>query len=158
MRFGVSIALAISVVIGWGALAGQANYVSQKGSWIRNKAESKIPPDSFIPVDAPLVVTQDDGSALKFVVYAMTPTGFQPGITFEGAYDGKPYAYGTDATRSFMHVSPTSYRTDWKSSDGSSSTEFVNFIAGNSKMRFEGKRTDKAGKTFDYVEVWDRLQ
>lgn len=158
MRFGVSFALVISIVFGSGALAGQSSYVSQKGSWIRNKAESKIPPDSFTPVDAPLVVTQDDGSVLKFVVYAMTPTGLQPGITFEGAYDGKPYAYGTDATRSFIHVSPTSYRTDWKSSDGLSSTEIVTFIASNSKMRFEGKRIDKAGKTLDYVEVWDRLK
>ena len=158
MRFGVYIALAFSIAVGSAALAAQAGYVSQKGTWIRNKAESKIPPDTFAPLDTPVVVTQDDGSVLKFLVYALTPNGIQPGISYEGAYDGKPYPYGQDATRSFMHVSPNSYRTDWKSTDGSSSTETVTFNAGNTKMRFEGKHVDQSGKTVDYVQVWDKLQ
>ncbi len=158
MRPGISLALAVAVLIGSIAQAGQTNYASQRGSWIMNKAESKIPPDTITPSDAPIVVTQDDGNALKFVVYFMTTTGFQPGVTYEGAYDGKPYPYGKDATRSFTRVSPTSYRTDWKSADGSSTTEVVTFIGGNSKMRFEGKGIDKSGKAFDYVQVWDKMQ
>ena len=134
-----------------------ADYASQQGAWIRNKAESKIP-EGLTPADAPKVVMQDNGSGLRFVQFAMTSTGLQPDITYEGAYDGKPYAYGKDATRSFTHISPNSFRTDWKSGDGVSSSEVVTFTADNSKMRIEGKRTDAGGKVTDYVEVWDRLQ
>jgi hypothetical protein len=137
---------------------GAEQFVSQKGSWIRNKAETKIPADGFKPIDTPMVVSTDDGNALKFVVYFMTNEGLQPGITYEGAYDGQPYPFGKGSTLSFTHVSPTSYRTELKSADGSTSSELVTFIANNSKMRFEGKRTEKSGKSYEYVEVWDKMQ
>lgn len=140
------------------AFAADTQYVSQKGSWILNKAETKIPAGGFVPVDTPTMVTLDDGKALKFVIYVMTSTGLQPSITFEGAYDGKPYAYGQDATRSFLHVSANSFRADTKANDGASSSEVVTFAAGNAKMRAEGKYMDAKGKTYDYVEVWDKLQ
>lgn len=133
------------------------DYVSQQGAWIRNKAESKIPA-GVTSTDAPMVVMQDNGTSLRFVVFAMTATGLQPDITYEGAYDGKPYVYGKEGTRSFTHISPNSFRTDWKSGDGISASEVVTFTANNSKMRIEGKRTDAGGKVTDYVEVWDRLQ
>ena len=134
-----------------------ADYASQQGAWIRNKAESKIP-EGITPSDAPMVVMQDNGTALRFVMFAMTETGLQPEITYEGAYDGKPYPYGKEGTRSFTHLSPTSFRTDWKSGEGVTVSELVTFNAANTKMRIEGKRTDAAGKVTDYVQVWDRLQ
>lgn len=144
------------------ALAGFAHaaesYVSQKGEWIRNKAETKIPADGFKPIDTPMVVSKDDGTELKFTIYVMTNEGLQPGITFEGTYDGRPYPFGKGTTLAFTHVSPNSFRTELKSADGSSQTELVTFIANNTKMRFEGKRTEKTGKTYEYVEVWDKMQ
>ena len=36
-------------------------FVSQKGQWIVNKAETKVPADAFIPPEAPMVVSDDDG-------------------------------------------------------------------------------------------------
>ena len=154
MRFAALLLLA-----GFFVNAAQAGeFVSQKGQWIRNKAETRIPADGFTPIDTPMVVMKDDGTALQFVVFFMTNEGLQPGISYEGAYDGKPYPFGKGSTLAFTHVSPTSYRTELKSADGSSSTELVTFIANNTKMRFEGKRTEKSGKTYDYVEVWDKMQ
>ena len=88
----------------------------------------------------------------------MTATGLEPGPSFDGSYDGKPVAFGKEATRSFLHVSPNSFRTDLKTNDGTSSTEIVTFAANNSKMRAEGRFTDAKGKIYDYVEVWDKLQ
>lgn len=152
------LAVLLAAVVGTATLAADSQYISQKGTWITNKAETKIPPGGFTPLDTPVVVTQDDGTALNFVAYVMTGTGLQPGIAFEGAYDGKPYPYGKDTTRSFLHVSPSSFRTDVKAADGSSSTEVVTFAAGNAKLRAEGKFTDAAGKTYDYIQVWDKLQ
>ena len=154
MRFAALLVLAGFFV----SAAHAAEFVSQKGEWIRNKAETQIPADGFKPIDTPMVVTKDDGTELKFIVYFMTNEGLQPGITFVGAYDGKPYAFGKGTTLAFTHVSPTSYRTELKSADGSSSSEVVTFIANNTKMRFEGKRTEKSGKSYDYVEVWDKMQ
>ena len=154
MRFAALLLLA-----GFFVNAAQAGeFVSQKGQWICNKAETKIPADGFTPIDTPMVVMKDDGTTLLFVVFFMTNEGLQPGISYEGAYDGKPYPFGKGSTLAFTHVSPTSYRTELKSADGSSSTELVTFIANNTKMRFEGKRTEKSGKTYDYVEVWDKMQ
>lgn len=154
MRFAALLLLAAFFV----NAAQASEFVSQKGQWIGNKAETKIPADGFKPIDTPMVVMKDDGTALLFVVFFMTNEGLQPGISYEGAYDGKPYAFGKGSTLAFTHVSPTSYRTQLKSADGSSSTELVTFIANNTKMRFEGKRTEKSGKTYDYVEVWDKMQ
>lgn len=140
------------------ALAAEG-FVSQKGQWIVNKAETKVPADAFIPPEAPMVVSDDDGKALKFIVYALSADlGLQPDISFDGAYDGQAYAYGKDGSRSFKHISPNSFRSDWKSNDGQSASEVVTFAAGNTKMRIEGKRVGKDGKTYDYVQVWDRLQ
>ena len=135
-----------------------ADYVSQKGTWILNKKESKIPPNSFTPIDTPTVVSLDDGTAIKLITYVMTGTGLEPGPTFDGHYDGKPYPFGKDATRTLLHVSPNSFRDDLKMNDGSSSTEVVTFTAGNAKMRAEGKYTDAKGKVSDYVQVWDKVQ
>jgi hypothetical protein len=154
MRFAV---LFVLVTLAGFAHAAET-YVSQKGEWIRNKAETKIPADGFKPIDTPMVVSKDDGTELKFIVYFMTNEGLQPGITYEGAYDGKPYPFGKGTTLAFTHVSPNSYRTELKSADGSSSSELVTFIANNTKMRFEGKRTEKTGKSYEYVEVWDKMQ
>lgn len=154
MRFAV-----LFVLVAFAGLAHAADsYVSQKGQWIRNKAETKIPADGFKPIDTPMVVTQDDGAELKLIIYVMTNEGLQPGITYEGAYDGKPYPFGKGNTLAYTHVSPNSYRTELKSADGSSQTELVTFIANNTKMRFEGKRTEKTGKSYEYIEVWDKLQ
>jgi hypothetical protein len=155
MRF-AALLVAASFLAGSAQAAEQ--YVSQAGNWIRNKAETKIPADGFKPIDTPMVVSKDDGNTLNFIVYIMTTEGLQPGITYEGAYDGKPYPFGKGSTLAFTHVSPNSYRTELKSADGSSSTELVTFIANNTKMRFEGKRTEKSGKSYDYVEVWDKMQ
>ena len=138
--------------------AAEGSYVSQQGAWIRNKAESKIPPDSFTPLDQPMVVMQDDGKQLKFVVFAMTSTGLQPDITYDGAYDGQPYTYGKDGTKSYTHLSANSFRTDWKSVNGSTASEVVTINANATKMRIEGKRTDPDGKTYEYVQVWDRME
>ena len=140
------------------SIAAEPQYVSQKGEWIRNKAESKIPADGFKPIDTPMVVMVDDGTNLKFTVFFMTDEGLTPGISFDGAYDGKPYPFGKGGTLSFTHVSPNSYRTEIKGADGSVATEVVTFIANNTKMRFEGKRTEKTGKSYDYIEVWDKMQ
>ena len=159
MRWILAAALMIAMAAGaTPAGAAETQYVSQKGQWIRNKAESKIPADGFKPIDTPMVVTKDDGHLLKFDVYLMTPEGLQPKITFDGAYDGKPYPFGKGTTVAYSHISPTSYRTELKSADGAVATEIVTFIAGNTKMRFEGKRTEKSGKSYDYVEVWDKMQ
>ncbi len=154
MRFAV---LFVLMTLAGFAQAAES-YVSQKGQWIRNKAETKIPADGFKPIDTPMVVSKDDGTELKFIVYFMTNEGLQPGITYEGAYDGNPYPFGKGTTLAFTHVSPNSYRTELKSADGSSSAELVTFIANNTKMRFEGKRTEKTGKSYEYVEVWDKMQ
>ncbi|MBY0508656.1 MAG: hypothetical protein K2P94_00755 [Rhodospirillaceae bacterium] len=154
MRFAV---LFVLVALTGFAHAAES-YVSQKGEWIRNKAETKIPADGFKPIDTPMVVSKDDGTELKFTIYVMTNEGLQPGITFEGAYDGRAYPFGKGTTLAFTHVSPNSFRTELKSADGSSQTELVTFIANNTKMRFEGKRTEKTGKTYEYVEVWDKMQ
>jgi hypothetical protein len=150
--------VALIVLVAFGVAHAAGAYVSQEGRWIRNKAETKIPADGFKPIDTPMVVTKDDGNELKFVVYFMTNEGLQPGITYEGAYDGKPYPFGKGTTLSYTHVSENSYRTELKSADGSSQTELVTFIANNTKMRFEGKRTEKTGKSYEYVEVWDKMQ
>ncbi len=138
-------------------LAADGAYVSQKGSWLRNKTESKIPAGSFTPIDEPMVVTKDDGTNLSFTIYMMSPDGLVPGTIFEGIYDGKPYTFGKD-TLAFAHVSPTSYRIEIKSGDGASATELVTFSANNTRMRAEGKRTEKSGKTYDYVQIWDRIE
>jgi len=156
MRFR-ALLLLVGFVLG-SAHAAETQYVSQEGRWIRNKAETKIPADGFKPIDTPMVVTKDDGNQLKFVIYFMTNEGLQPGISYEGAYDGKPYPFGKGTTLSYTHVSPNSYRTELKAADGSSQTELVTFIANNTKMRFEGKRTEKTGKTYDYIEVWDKME
>jgi len=156
MRFAAIFALLATVMIP-AAWAGEGGYMSQRGQWIVSKAETKIPAGGFAPVDAPMVVTQDDGKVLKFTIYAMTPTGFQPNILFEGAYDGVPYAYGKDGTRAFTRISPNSFRMEWKGNDGATATEVVTFNTTGTKMRAEGKRTDGNGKAYDYVQVWDRL-
>jgi hypothetical protein len=136
------------------AHAGQS-YFSQQGAWIRNKSESKIP-EGANHRDTPMVVMQDDGQNLRYVLFDMTTTGYQAGITFVGAYDGKPYSFGKEATRSYRHLSENSFRSEVKNNDGTSSVETVTFISAV-KMRIEGKRTDAAGKSYDYIEVWDKM-
>lgn len=155
----MSLRLVLAALIAFAAPAlGAESYVSQKGQWIVNKAETKVPAGGFTPAEAPMVVSDDDGKTLKFVVYAITDTGLQPDINFDGAYDGQAYAFGKNGTRTFRHLSANSFRSDWKSSDGQSASETVTFAAGNNKMRVEGKRVGADGKMYDYVQVWDRLQ
>ena len=155
--------IALALVVGLMSVA-QANaadppgFLSQKGQWILNKAESKIPAGEPAPPETPMVVSDDDGNKLKYIVYIMTPAGLQPGRNYEGAYDGEPYPYGKDGTRSYKHLTPYSFRTDWKGVDGQSASETVTFSANLSKMRVEGKGIDQGGKTYDYVQVWERLQ
>jgi hypothetical protein len=156
MRFALGFAFLVGLLSA-SAFAGEGSYVSQRGQWIVSKSETKIPDGGFVPTDAPIVVTQDDGQTLKFTVYAMTPTGFQPSILYEGAYDGVPYAYGKEGTRAFTRLSSNSFRMEWKSPDGASATELVTFNATATKMRAVGKRTEAGGKSYDYVLVWDRL-
>lgn len=150
--------LAAALIAFAGPVHAAEGFTSQKGQWIVNKAETKIPAGGFMPPEAPMVVSDDDGKTLKFVVYALTDLGLQPDISFDGAYDGQAYAYGKDASRSFRHVNANSFRSEWKGNDGQTATEVVTFTAGNNKMRIEGKRVGKDGKTYDYVQVWDRLQ
>ncbi len=149
----------LAALSGATSFAADSNFTSQKGSWIVNKAESKIPPDAFKSPESPMVVSDDNGQILKFIVYEMNAnTGLQPAIPYEGAYDGKFYPYGKDGERSFTHLSPTSFRSVAQSPLGWSLNEVVTFAANNTKMRVEGKYTGKDGKVSDYVQVWDKLQ
>ncbi len=153
MRFAVFLAFVFALFAA-PAFAGEG-YFSQQGAWIRNKAESKIP-EGAVHKDTPMVVMQDDGQNLRYVIFDMTTTGYQAGITFVGAYDGKPYSFGKEATRSYKHISPNSFRSEIKNDDGSSTIETVTFVSAV-KMRIEGKRSDGLGKSYDYVEVWDKM-
>ena len=159
LRFCILAVVAIlAASIGASTFAADGRFVSQKGSWILNRTESKIPPGTFAPPENPMVVSEDNGEVLKFILYELNAaTGLQPGIPFEGAYDGKFYPYGKDAERSFTHISPNSFHSIVQSPSGWSATEVVTFTANNTKMRVEGKYTDKSGKVSDYVQVWDKL-
>jgi hypothetical protein len=152
MRLAVILALALS--LGCLSAAAGENYLSQQGSWIRNKAESKIP-EGANHNDMPMVVMEDDGQNLRYVLFEMTTTGYQAGVTFVGAYDGKPYTFGTGATRSYQHLSPESFRSEWKSDGGASAVETITFLS-PTRMRIEGKRTTN-GTSYDYVEIWDKM-
>jgi hypothetical protein len=141
-----------------GAIAAEPQYMSQKGTWMLNKAESKIPPGTFTPIDTPMEITVDDGNIIKFTIYVMSTEGLKPSIVYEGAYDGRPYPFTKGTTLSYVHLSPTSFKAETKSADGSLGTDTVTFTNGGAKMRYDGKRTEKSGKTYEYVEVWDKLQ
>jgi len=159
MRFSLLVVLAfLFAAVSAPTFAGESRYLSQKGAWILNKAESKIPAGSFTPRDTPIVVTVDDGTALNFIAYDMTGTGLQPGISYEGKYDGTFFPYGNDAERSFTRVSPSSFRSITQSPEGWSFNELISISGDGRKMRAEGKYVGKDGKTYDYIQVWDKLE
>jgi hypothetical protein len=137
------------------ASAADAPSVYQ-GDWKLNTTESKYPPGFPQIHDHVLNVTKDDGKTLQytdnFAVGDMPPTH----VSFDGAYDGKPYKTSDGQMMAYFHTK-TGYRDQYTAPNGTKGKDKCDFSADGKTMTCHGQFTPPGAKTpVKFLEVWDK--
>lgn len=153
MRHIITAALATALALP--AAAANPHYVSWQGTWHLNKTETHYPPGVMVTAND-LVVSQDDGKALKFTE-TVTNAGNTTTQTFDGAYDGKPVDLGGGEALSFKHRSATSYLAIRHNKDGFllERTIFVLSHRGE-KLTCHVFAQQPGGKPIKFDEIFDK--
>jgi hypothetical protein len=139
-------------------LAGAAHAAppSWQGEWHLNTAESKYPP-GFPPIhDHVMKVMKDDGKALQytdsFAIGDQPPTH----VSFDGAFDGKPYKTSDGQDMAFFHTD-TGYRDVWTAPNGTKGEDSCDFSGNGARLTCHGQFTPPGAKApVTFVEVWDK--
>ena len=149
-------ALALTALSTVAFAAPVADFVSQEGKWSLNIGASHHASGDPIAQDSVIEATKDDGKALHFTQSLTTPKGEKLSVKFEGAYDGKMYAMRNGSQMMYEHISADTYRDAGKRLDGGSWKETCTFSSDRAKLTCEGADITASGKTFPYVEVWEK--
>jgi hypothetical protein len=151
-------AACLSAILLTASLSAQAAPPSWQGEWRLNVAESHYPP-GFPPIhDHVMQVMKDDGKALQYTDnFAI---GDQPTthVSYDGAYDGKPYKTSDGQMMAFWHTK-TGYRDRWTAANGTKGHDRCAYSADGNKMTCQGAFLPPgAKKEVTFLEVWDKAQ
>jgi hypothetical protein len=154
MKLGIAALAAAAALAGGNALAEEGAY---EGTWKLNVEQSHYPAMMPTIKDHVMVVSYDDGKLLKYTDN-FTIADKTTHVTFDGAYDGKPYKMtnGQD-----MHVQHTKggYIDHWKDPSGSTGIDACDFSANMTVMTCHSSFTPKGmKKPVPFVEVWNKVQ
>jgi len=148
-------AIAIGLLLPAASHAG-TTYVSQEGNWRLNLTESKHAEGDPISKESVIHVTKDDGKSLQFTQAVTSATDQKEDLAFDGAYDGKQYPTAKGSWMLFHHVAADSFSDAGQRADGWSWKEICTISADHAKFTCKGADKDKAGKSYPYVEIWDK--
>jgi hypothetical protein len=154
MKLGIAVLAAAAALASGSALAEEGAY---EGTWKLNVEQSHYPAMMPTIKDHVMVVSYDDGKLLKYTDN-FTIADKTTHVTFDGAYDGKPYKMtnGQD-----MHVQHTKggYIDHWKDPSGSTGIDACDFSGNMTVMTCHSSFTPKgAKKPVPFVEVWNKVQ
>lgn len=154
MRFGTAAIAATILLTGGNALAAEGTY---EGTWKLNVEQSHYPAMMPTIKDHVMVVSYDDGKLLKYTDN-FTIGDKTSHVSFDGAYDGKPYktTNGQD-----MHVehTKTGYRDHWVDPSGSTGIDTCDFTENMTVMTCHSSFTPKGAKQpVTFMEVWNKVQ
>jgi len=136
--------------------APTADFVSQEGKWSLNVKASHHAAGDPIAKDSQIEASKDDGKALQFTQSLTTQKGEKLSVKFDGAYDGKMYSMRNGSSMMYQHISANAYRDAGKRLDGGSWKETCTFSQDHTKLTCEGADLTANGKSFPYVEVWEK--
>src|SRR4051794_6566869 len=88
VKFGVA---AAALALAGGSAHAAKNYVSSKGEWTLNVAETKYPAGFPNIHDHVMQVTADDGKILQYTDNFAIDNGPMQHVSLDGAFDGKPH-------------------------------------------------------------------
>ncbi len=158
MKLGVSLfACGCAALIGACPAVAKTASVSWQGEWRLNVAESRYPA-GFPPIhDHTTVVERDDGTALKYT--DSFTVGDQPRtqVSFDGAYDGKPYKTSDGQMMAFRHTA-RGYRDSWTSAAGVKGKDACDFSPDGKTLKCRGSFAPPGGKTTSFTEVWNKVE
>jgi len=147
-------ALAGMFLVSGGAYAATSNY---QGEWVLNVGKSKYPAGFPEIKDHHMTVTKDDGTSLSYTDN-FTIGGQTTHVSYDGAYDGKPYKTSDGQMMAYFHTK-TGYRDQYTAENGTKGKDRCSFSADGKVMTCHGQFTPPGAKTpVKFLEVWDKTQ
>jgi hypothetical protein len=126
------------------------------GRWHWNPAQSTLPPGEPAPNDLTSEISRADGHYVTWSVTIVTPDGQPHVVTFDAAANGESYQISSDTTASARLTGDTLQAT-FNGPNGRSDAQTCTVSADQQQMTCRGVLTDGAGRTVNYVDVYDRM-
>ena len=160
VKFGLAAAaatLALTLTL-TGGIAQAAAYKSWEGEWTLNVEQSKYPASMPVIKNHVMQTTQDDGKKLAYTDNFQMGDGPVTHVTFDGAYDGKPYKMtnGQDMT---VVRTEHGYLDHWSAPNGTTGKDDCAFDVGVKVMTCHGEFTPPGAKEpVTFLEVWNKTK
>jgi len=146
----VGLCAALTASSGW---AESSPFVAR---WHWNQAQSTLPPGEPAPNDLTSEISRADGNYVTWSVTIVTPDGQSHVVPFDAATNGESYPISSDTTASARLTGDTLQAT-FKGPTGRSDAQTCTVSADQQQMTCRGVVTDGAGRTVNYVDVYDRM-
>lgn len=157
VKFGLAAAAAtLALTCG---IAEAAAYKSWEGEWTLNVQQSKYPASMPVIKNHVMQTTKDDGKKLTYTDNFQIGDGPMTHVTFDGAYDGKPYKMtGNDQDMTVVRTEH-GYLDHWKAPNGTTGKDDCAFNAEVTVMTCHGEFTPPGAKEpVTFLEVWDKTK
>jgi len=156
VKFGLA-AAAATVALTSG-IAQAAAYKSWEGEWTLNVEQSKYPASMPVIKNHVMQTTKDDGKKLAYTDNFEIGGAPVTHVTFDGAYDGKPYKMtnGQDMT---VVRTEHGYLDHWSAPNGTTGKDDCAFDADVKVMTCHGEFTPPGAKEpVTFLEVWNKTK
>ena len=151
----------ITVVMGLCALLATSSAWAESspfvGRWQWNRAQSTLPPGAPVPKDLICDIARAESNHLSWSVTILTPED-QPYVeTFAAPANGDFTPISSETTAS-VRLTEDTLQATFKGPAGQSDTQTCTLSADHTQMTCRGVLTKGAGRTVNYVDVYDRRE
>jgi hypothetical protein len=126
------------------------------GRWHWNRAQSVMPAGEPAPNDVTVEISRVDSTHVRWSLTVLAAQGEKSVETFDAVANGEFYAVSSDTTAAFRLGEGTLQAT-FKGPTGETDTLTCTVAANQTKMTCKGVLIDGAGRTANYIDVFDRM-
>ncbi len=157
VKFGLAAAAAMLALTG-GIASAAKGYVSSKGEWTLNVAETKYPAGFPNIHDHVMQVTADDGKVLQYTDNFAIGDGPMQHVSLDGTFDGKPHKM-SNGQDMMVVLSDKGYHDQWIAPNGTTGWDNCDYSKHVTLMTCHaGFIPPGATQPVTFTEVWNKTK